>query len=348
MLGAGAAVALMPSCRTATELTLDIRTNLPCDQLSGVALVVRHDQAAAEDAVKAHAVDTSTHACSGAEIGTLVLTPGSDSGVVVVLAGVGGKDPATCSSVDGYAGCIVSRRAFGFVKHTALSLPVVLDRACVGVACDPASTCAAGACVNSNVVCDANGACAVPGEVVDGGVTPELDASVDAATATDAAIQEAGLVADAGIVNRLTGGDFETSCKAGGPWGTPPTVTLTSDRTAHTGNASCRVCGAGATFTIGQSSGGTLTPGTSYVGSAWVHVAAAATAATVASITVAATGTSDSAVSTVNLAAPATWQQIAAQLDITVPGSTTIKFQIDASGAGSCFLIDDAQLYRVK
>jgi hypothetical protein len=68
---------------------------------------------------------------------------------VRVTADVDGESP--CTSADGYAGCIVARRLLRFVPHTSLTLPINLTADCVGVKCDPASTCFDGKCFKATI-----------------------------------------------------------------------------------------------------------------------------------------------------------------------------------------------------
>jgi hypothetical protein len=101
-------------------------------------------------------------------IGTLVVAPGGAGATIVVAAGVqiGASpppDPTTCANPESAKSCIVARRSFSFLDHTALDLPIELDPLCVGKACDPASTCFKGTCVNAAVTCNGS-ACGLPEE----------------------------------------------------------------------------------------------------------------------------------------------------------------------------------------
>jgi hypothetical protein len=59
---------------------------------------------------------------------------------------------------------------------------------------------------------------------------------------------------------------------------------------------------------------------------------------------------SEQAASSPNLTVTSTWQQISVRLDVTSPdGGSTLGFTVvGVGGAGTCFLIDDAELYRVQ
>ena len=170
-------VAIAASCREPTQITLRITSGEKCSDLSGVQIVVGKDPAETKSRFDLHYAAALTHDCapSGSSnlIGTLVLTPGASTGTVVVAAGVplNGKpapDPATCADPAIAKSCIIARRSFSFVDHTSLTLPIELDPLCVGKACEPASTCFKGACVDATVSCDGS-SCGLPQEGTGGG-----------------------------------------------------------------------------------------------------------------------------------------------------------------------------------
>ncbi len=155
-------IALAASCREPTQITLRITTGEKCSDLTGVQIVVGSNGDVTQTRFAQHFAAAVTHACApdgGTNVlGTVVVTPGTSTGTVVIAAGVNapgapGPDPADCADLANAKRCIVARRSFSFIDHTSLNLPIDLDPLCVGKTCDPASTCFKGACVNDNVAC---------------------------------------------------------------------------------------------------------------------------------------------------------------------------------------------------
>jgi hypothetical protein len=137
-------------CRDATEVTLDLRTDVPCAELTGVAIQMRGDDAPR----------TVTQSCDSGEIGTIVLVPSgskTDALDIEIIAGRG-VDPTTCNRVFGNR-CIVARRRMRYLPHKGLSVPIDLRGACGGVACGDGATCADGLCHPSDID---PGACTTP------------------------------------------------------------------------------------------------------------------------------------------------------------------------------------------
>lgn len=136
--------------------------------------------------------------CPGAELGTVTPVPSERGGDVppeVAMALAPGKAPGDCRA--DAKGCIVARRRVGYVSHRSLSLQVPLDRSCIGVSCDPASTCFAGGCRPAEVVCQGS-SCELSGS--DAGPPVEAGPPVaDAEPTPDATI-------DAGACPKLPAG----------------------------------------------------------------------------------------------------------------------------------------------
>ncbi|CAN5876622.1 hypothetical protein BH11MYX4_BH11MYX4_53320 [soil metagenome] len=230
--GALPAVALLSDgCRTPTQVTVDIGTNVVCADMRGVEIVVAADAHEAErraalDAPGIRYATASTTACTeGPEprkVGTLVVTPGSGDGAVVVVAAFGGVKASDCVAPSFAPGCIVARRRFAFVDHTAVTLPIVLDPSCSGIPCNENSTCVGKKCVDSVVDCS-SGTCGGPGRPSpDGGLV-----EVDAASPLDSSVVADGS-AD-GPVEGSTGdasqdGPVEGGPDGGGVRGTCPTA----------------------------------------------------------------------------------------------------------------------------
>ena len=195
-MGALGAFAALAGCRAPTEITLDLTSDIPCDQLLGTSITV-----GPFDAIEGLPPATTTTQCSSdGHIGTIVVIPsGSDSADVAVRI-VGGQrvDPEKCAAPS-YApappltgGCVVARRLLSFEPHDPLFLPILLRSDCVGVPCRPTETCVNGSCVNATIA-DPK-ACSTPG------------------ACSEASLGDAGAPEDAG------GGD------AGGDGGVPSTT----------------------------------------------------------------------------------------------------------------------------
>ena len=154
-------VAAVVSCQAPTELTLDISTDAQCGlEVKTTAIYVAQSPAAADANVQSRSPIAQTDACTSGTIGSLVITPGGDNGAVVIVAGFDGKSPTDC--VDGnYVNCIIARRSFSFIKHTPLTVPIVLERDCLNVPCDAESTCHNGACYSSSLDCSGSSCSAI-------------------------------------------------------------------------------------------------------------------------------------------------------------------------------------------
>jgi len=176
------------ACRTATQVELDVTYDGTCADLQEVAFIVGTDPTIAESRIEANVFTTTTSHCepgSPSRVGTLVVTPNDSTGraSIIVLASFGGQHVTDCKPEKGYAGCIIARRAFAFVDHTALTLEIPLETSCKNVPCDAVSTCKHAACVASDVSCTGSG-CGDPGVIDDGGIE-----FTDAPTNPDAYVQ---------------------------------------------------------------------------------------------------------------------------------------------------------------
>jgi outer membrane protein assembly factor BamB len=140
----------LASCRTSTQITLEISTDVPCTQLGGVTVTVGH-----LDEIETKPPVTSTVACDAntGRVGALVVVPSggrSDEIAIRVVAGLG-RLAEGCTAPAYGPGCIVSRRSLHFVPHTELTLPIVMSGVCNGVVCDPHDTCVGGTCKPATV-----------------------------------------------------------------------------------------------------------------------------------------------------------------------------------------------------
>jgi hypothetical protein len=145
-------VASLAACRGATEILLDIHTNVPCTGKAtwqGVAVYTGEPGLGVETT----SPSTTTTTCStSGEIGTLAVVPTGSTSAVVGIRVVAGitRAPETCAD-NGYEGCIVTRRTVSFLPHQAINLAIDLDSACEGQSCDSLTSCVDGQCVDARI-----------------------------------------------------------------------------------------------------------------------------------------------------------------------------------------------------
>jgi hypothetical protein len=144
-----ACAAPIPACLSPTEITLDVRTDVPCTNAAswrGVAISVGEPGVD----VESRAPVLTTTACSASgQVGTLVVVPtGADNAEVGirVVAGIT-ENPEDCAA-GGYVGCIVSRRTLSYLPHQAQQVVIDLTSDCIGNACDINHTCVNGSCTD--------------------------------------------------------------------------------------------------------------------------------------------------------------------------------------------------------
>jgi hypothetical protein len=178
--------ALTWACLQPTQVTLAVRSNVPCedplgDEFNDLAIYAERklDTAKLEFPVAASSACDAASAAS--DLGTLVLVPGTDDLAVeiAVVAGIarnGSVDSSAVTSMTaeecaGKLGdrdefskypCILARRRLDFIESTPLTLTIELSSDCIGRYCDEGTTCFRGACVDSQVLCDGEG-CTEPG-----------------------------------------------------------------------------------------------------------------------------------------------------------------------------------------
>ncbi|HEU4410431.1 MAG TPA: hypothetical protein VFS43_34570 [Polyangiaceae bacterium] len=155
-------------CQEATQIRLNVKTNLPCSRLNNAAIAVGSDgndlaRKVAEQgdyAFAHHQVGPGGLCRDGAggfnEIGMTVLVPGGQADAPVAFQIVLGIDkpvaPSLC--VAGNESCVSASGSLKYVPNRALDVPVTLFEVCLGVVCDPGSTCyEAGKCVSNAVTC---------------------------------------------------------------------------------------------------------------------------------------------------------------------------------------------------
>jgi formylglycine-generating enzyme required for sulfatase activity len=145
---------LLVGCRTATQVTVELTTEVACDEMPSTEVQVGK----LGSDIETRPASVATSACRApGRIGSFVIVPSGDASgefaVKVVLAH--GRTVESCTVAQGtpgaFAGCIVARRALRFIPHTELTLPIELRQDCDGIVCDPKKTCVRGACVDAVV-----------------------------------------------------------------------------------------------------------------------------------------------------------------------------------------------------
>jgi hypothetical protein len=191
---------ILASCRQATEVVIEARTNVTYRAGVFTSFTVGKPE-------ETESAFTTTEAQEAwpadGFIGSLTVVPGAgdDAPIAVKLVMGVHRDAKTCAPPD-YAGCIVARRRLRYVPHTKLALPITLYAACENVPCDSLTTCSyLGTCVDAAVVCDGD-TCALAGDPglvppapLDGASDAIIDAPSDVSSSGDAAF-DAGAAGD--------------------------------------------------------------------------------------------------------------------------------------------------------
>lgn len=130
---------LLSACLPATQVTFELRTDVPCDEVGQVGVAV-----GTADEVEAVSLQPVQASCSSDGminvLGTYAAKPGSaelEVGVRVVMSALG-ETLGGCSTQNG---CITARRTLRFVPRRGLMVPVDLFRVCRDVPCDAVTTC---------------------------------------------------------------------------------------------------------------------------------------------------------------------------------------------------------------
>ncbi len=150
------AFAALIACRTPTEVTVDIRTDVACTKAAWKGIAVYAGSPGLDVETRAPSL-TSTACDATGSVGSITLVPsGADDEAIEVrvVAGVT-RAPDDCATY-GYDGCIVARRTLEFIPHQALHMGVELSGACIGNACDPLHTCLDGVCQDARLTTPAN------------------------------------------------------------------------------------------------------------------------------------------------------------------------------------------------
>ncbi len=131
------------ACRSPTEITVVLATDLPCDGLTArVGAGASFGDGAACVAGARHGIQ---------DLGSIVLVPSGDQGaaLTVVATVARGKKPVDCDPA-GDLDCVVARRKLRFIPHSPLTIPVDLRAACLGKACGSDTTCVLGECLSAS------------------------------------------------------------------------------------------------------------------------------------------------------------------------------------------------------
>jgi len=184
-------------------MTIRVTTTVPCKTLKGVGIAAAPTSAEAEHRAETKFYAAETTQCdSDSVVGTLVMTPGSNSFSVIVVAGVDSEVTSCLPPL--YAGCIVARRRLAFVDHKSLDVPIALTRDCLDVPCNTDTSCDHGNCKPVDTTCN-DTSCTQVGATPEGDGGNEdgggVDGGVDGSR-TDADHGDAGVdAADAAMVD---------------------------------------------------------------------------------------------------------------------------------------------------
>jgi len=173
----GAALCLLlGGCLEPTQITVELTTDVACADLHSVSLTV----GSLEDLDDQHEVTSTTECDDNGRIGSIVLVPSGDGNkaAIRVVAGIN-RSPAACVR-DGYSGgCIVARRALGYIEGKSLVLPISLDVDCSGIPCGTTTTCVGGVCQDATISeCPDITACLLDGETRDDGAPGNMSGSM--------------------------------------------------------------------------------------------------------------------------------------------------------------------------
>jgi hypothetical protein len=146
------------ACQKATAVRLELSTNVSCDRTQGVQIF-----AGKPGTVDGNAPVAEDVRCTNGALGTIVAQPPEDKTATAAFRVVLGvtRPASQCTEADGLAGCIQQRRVLRYIEGETLFLPIVMYERCIGVVCDPSSTCASnGLCVSATITDSA--ACVPP------------------------------------------------------------------------------------------------------------------------------------------------------------------------------------------
>ncbi len=179
-LTALACFATLAGCRSPTQITVQVSTNVPCSAWQGAAISVGELGPTLETKP---AATTSTYCGANGYLGSVVAVPSGaeNASVAFRIVGAVGETLEECTENPANGGCIVARRALNFIPNDTLTLSVPLLSSCEGIVCDPESTCVQGTCRPATIADPSACAASACGEGAlsppDGGADGGLDAT---------------------------------------------------------------------------------------------------------------------------------------------------------------------------
>lgn len=191
----GGVVALPFGCKEPTQVTVTLKAGAGvCDTLGAAAdkrteIFVGSPRPRGADAGLGEA-RANVEGCPGEDLGSFTLVPSGRDGDVLVEVAMAlskGKPPAACGA--DAKDCILARRRVAFAKNQPLAMSIRLDLDCVGVSCDPDSTCFGGRCRPADTACSGAECDLAAG---DGGTAPDASADAQADALADAGPSDAG------------------------------------------------------------------------------------------------------------------------------------------------------------
>jgi hypothetical protein len=187
-----AVAALLAGCRSPTQITFQVTTDVRCQDLQSTQIVAGSLDVLSTDRP---ATTTAPKCATEGHIGSLVVVPSAaDDELVAVKITTGVSVPPDQCGPQGQ-GCIVAKRALHYLPHQPLVVDVPMNASCEGVYCPGEETCVDGQC-RSAIIGDP-GLCT--GSGCDPGVlTPEDGggAPVDGSAPVDGAPVDATLPTD--------------------------------------------------------------------------------------------------------------------------------------------------------
>jgi alpha-tubulin suppressor-like RCC1 family protein len=141
------------ACRTPTDMTVHVLTDVPCARQRGVVVVAASPEEYEHAPPAGRSQQCTQVSDTLYDLGTIVLVPHSDGsdrlGIRVVL-GLS-KDAESCAGSSDYDGCIVARRLLHYLPHDELTVEVLLREDCANVPCSADSTCIGHGCKSAEV-----------------------------------------------------------------------------------------------------------------------------------------------------------------------------------------------------
>ena len=144
------------ACRTPTDMTVHVVSDVPCVKQRGVIVAVGDPSTYESLPPSGQSLQCSQVGTDLYDMGTIVIVPhadGADRLGIRVVVGVD-RDAETCSSADGFKGCIVARRLLNYLPHNELTVDVLLRDACKDVPCDAKTTCVDRSCASAELTPD--------------------------------------------------------------------------------------------------------------------------------------------------------------------------------------------------